>query len=175
MISKDSYKGAAYSVKAGIRAAGDADAYAFLWRISLILQKKAWKGFLEKMEREAKAVPGCVTWNGQEGNPVWFPAKYGKELLELEGDAGGRKVFRRYREKAVFYEVSREKELEDIDYMPEIEKMRITEGGTKKTFHVYVIENGKLQRKSLCLWHLDLRSRWYRELLPWVREVRLLF
>ena len=29
--------------------------------------------------------------------------------------------------------------------------------------------------KSLCLWHLDLRSRWYRELLPWVREVRLLF
>lgn len=43
MISKDSYKGAAYSVKAGIRAAGDADAYAFLWRISLILQKKAWK------------------------------------------------------------------------------------------------------------------------------------
>ena len=43
VISKDSYKGAAYSVKAGIRAAGDADAYAFLWRISLILQKKAWK------------------------------------------------------------------------------------------------------------------------------------
>ena len=74
------------------------------------------------MEREAKAVPGCVTWNEQEGNPVWFPAKYGKELLELEGDAGGRKVFRRYREKAVFYEVSLEKELEDIDYMPEIEK-----------------------------------------------------
>ena len=29
VISKDSYKGAAYSVKAGIRAAGDADAYAF--------------------------------------------------------------------------------------------------------------------------------------------------
>ena len=34
-------------------------------------------------------------------------------------------MFRRYREKAVFYEVSLEKELEDIDYMPEIEKMRI--------------------------------------------------
>lgn len=33
-------------------------------------------------------------------------------------------MFRRYREKAVFYEVSREKELEDIDYMPEIEKMQ---------------------------------------------------
>ena len=111
------------------------------------------------MEREAKVVPGCVTWNGQEGNPVWFPAKYGKELLELEGDAGGRKVFRRYREKAVFYEVSLEKELEDIDYMPEIEKMRITEGGTKKTFHVYVIENGKLQRKESLLMALGLTEQ----------------
>ena len=95
----------------------------------------------------------------REGNPVWFPAKYGKELLELEGDAGGRKVFRRYREKAVFYEVSLEKELEDIDYMPEIEKMRITEGGTEKTFHVYVIENGKLQRKESLLMALGLTEQ----------------
>ena len=120
VISKDSYKGAAYSVKAGIRAAGDADAYAFFVADQPYFTEESVEGFLEKMEREAKVVPGCVTWNGQEGNPVWFPAKYGKELLELEGDAGGRKVFRRYREKAVFYEVSLEKELEDIDYMPEI-------------------------------------------------------
>ena len=80
-------------------------------------------------------------------------------ILELEGDAGGRKVFRRYREKAIFYEVSLEKELEDIDYMPEIEKMRITEGGTKKTFHVYVIENGKLQRKESLLMALGLTEQ----------------
>ena len=159
VISKDSYKGAAYSVKAGIRAAGDADAYAFFVADQPYFTEESVEGFLEKMEREAKVVPGCVTWNGQEGNPVWFPAKYGKELLELEGDAGGRKVFRRYREKAVFYEVSLEKELEDIDYMPEIEKMRITEGGTEKTFHVYVIENGKLQRKESLLMALGLTEQ----------------
>ena len=86
VISKDSYKGAAYSVKAGIRAAGDADAYAFFVADQPYFTEESVEGFLEKMEREAKVVPGCVTWNGQEGNPVWFPAKYGKELLELEGD-----------------------------------------------------------------------------------------
>lgn len=43
VISKDSYKGAAYSVKAGIRAAEMLMPMHFLWRISLILQKKAWK------------------------------------------------------------------------------------------------------------------------------------
>ena len=63
------------------------------------------------------------------------------------------------KEKAVFYEVSLEKELEDIDYMPEIEKMRITEGGTEKTFHVYVIENGKLQRKESLLMALGLTEQ----------------
>ena len=72
-----------------------------------------------------------LEWTGRQSGLV--SGKVRKELLELEGDAGGRKVFRRYREKAVFYEVSLEKELEDIDYMPEIEKMRITEGGTEKT------------------------------------------
>ena len=49
--------------------------------------------------------------------------------------------------------------MEDIDYMPEIEKMRITEGGTEKTFHVYVIENGKLQRKESLLMALGLTEQ----------------
>ena len=139
VISKDSYKGAAYSVKAGIRAAGDADAYAFFVADQPYFTEESVEGFLEKMEREAKVVPGCVTWNGQEGNPVWFPAKYGKELLELEGDAGGRKVFRRYREKAIFYEVSLEKELEDIDYMPEIEKNADNRRRHKEKLSMYML------------------------------------
>ena len=37
--------------------------------------------------------------------------------------------------------------------------MRITEGGTKKTFHVYVIENGKLQRKESLLMALGLTEQ----------------
>lgn len=159
VISKDSYKGASYSIKAGIHAAGDADAYAFFVSDQPYFTERSVEGFLEKMEWEAKDVPGCVTWNGQEGNPVWFPAKYGKELLELEGDAGGRKVFRRYREKAVFYEVSREKELADIDYMTEIEKMQVTEGGREKAFRVYGIENGKLEKKESLLRTLGLMDQ----------------
>lgn len=37
--------------------------------------------------------------------------------------------------------------------------MRITEGGTEKTFHVYVIENGKLQRKESLLMALGLTEQ----------------
>lgn len=159
VISKDSCKGVSYSIKAGIRAAGNADAYAFFVADQPYFSKKSVEDFLGKMEREAKDVPGCVTWNGREGNPVWFPAKYGKELLELEGDAGGRKVFGRYREEAVFYEVSREEELADIDYMPDAEKMQVTAAKRENIFRVYGMENGKLQKKESLRSALDLGNR----------------
>ncbi len=119
---------------------------------------------------------GCVTWNGQEGNPVWFPAKVQeKNFWNWRRCRRKEKVFPRYREKAIFYGVSLEKGLEDIDYMPEIEKMRITEGGTEN----FPCMSSKMEsfkgKESLCLWHLDLRADGYRKLLPWVREVELLF
>ena len=141
VLSKESYKGASYSIKAGLQAAeSGAEAYAFFVADQPYFTEQSAEGFLERMEQEAKEVPGCVTWKGQEGNPVWFPAKYAEELLALEGDAGGRKVFRRYREKAVFYEVRSAEELTDLDYMP---KLGETKGG-----RIYCIENGKLQKKD---------------------------
>lgn len=142
VLSRESYKGASYSIKAGLHAAEgeEAEAYAFFVADQPYFTEQSAEGFLQKMEQEAKEVPGCVTWKGQEGNPVWFPAKYAEELLALEGDAGGRKVFRRYREKAVFYEVGSAEELTDLDYMP---KPGETKGG-----RIYCMENGKLQKKD---------------------------
>ena len=52
VISKDSYKGAAYSVKAGIRAAGDADAYAFFVADQPYFTEESVEGFLEKLYRD---------------------------------------------------------------------------------------------------------------------------
>ena len=118
VFSEESYKGASYSVKAGIRAAEEADAFAFFVADQPYFSEKSAEEFLEKMEREAVNVPGCVTWKGRQGNPVWFPKKYEKELMQLEGDRGGRKVFLRHQEQAVFYEVGSGEELEDLDIMP---------------------------------------------------------
>ena len=144
VFSKDSYKGASFSIKAGICAAGkDADAYAFFVADQPYFTAKSVEGFLKKMEADAGQVPGCVCWKEKVGNPVWFPAKYAGELLELEGDTGGRKVFRRYQERAVFYEVDSEEELEDLDYAPD-------------TFKAYCMENGTLERQESLLGALKL-------------------
>ena len=45
VLSPESHKGVSYSIRAGLEAAADAQACAFLWRISHILQKKALRHF----------------------------------------------------------------------------------------------------------------------------------
>ena len=78
------------------------------------LAKESVLGFLERMQKE-EARLGCVKSGGLMGNPVWFSQEYFGELLELQGDEGGKKVFRRHQEEAVYYEIENGKELEDID------------------------------------------------------------
>lgn len=138
IMSKESYKGASYSIKAGIEGAGEAEGYAFFVADQPYFSEKSAEAFLETMEREAKSVPGCVRYDGREGNPVWFPEKYVPELLNLEGDTGGRKVFSKYRSQAVFYEVTEKNELKDLDYEPEEKKA--------ERFRIYRMEKGKLTK-----------------------------
>ena len=78
------------------------------------LAKESVLGFLERMQKE-EARLGCVKNGSLLGNPVWFSQEYFGELLELQGDEGGKKVLRRHQEEAVYYEIENGKELEDID------------------------------------------------------------
>lgn len=78
------------------------------------LVKESVLGFLERMQKE-EARLGCVKNGSLLGNPVWFSKEYFGELLELQGDEGGKKVLRRHQEEAVYYEIENGKELEDID------------------------------------------------------------
>ena len=64
---------------------------------------------------KSRAELGCVVCRGERGNPAWFSRKYFPELERLEGDQGGRKVLERHLEQAVFFEVSEEWELMDLD------------------------------------------------------------
>ncbi|MFI3250970.1 MAG: nucleotidyltransferase family protein [Eubacteriales bacterium] len=62
--------------------------------------------------------PKCITLCGNEtrrGNPVIFPSKYYPELLELQGDVGGKQVIINHSEYLDIL-LTPEKELEDIDF-----------------------------------------------------------
>lgn len=113
--SPDSVKGASYSVKAGVLEALAAEACAFFVADQPYLTEKSAEDFLREMEMQ-KAALGSVRCRGQAGNPTWFSRAYFRELLELAGDKGGRKVLAAHPEAVRYYEIEQEKELRDIDY-----------------------------------------------------------
>ena len=56
----------------------------------------------------------CAGTKEHPGNPVWFGASYIDELLQLQGDTGGRQILRRHPENVIYCPVE-EKELQDVD------------------------------------------------------------
>ena len=121
--SSESEKGVSYSIRSGLFGSGIQEgraseakmqACAFFVADQPWLAKESVLGFLERMQKE-EARLGCVKNGSLLGNPVWFSQEYFGELLELQGDEGGKKVLRRHQEEAVYYEIENGKELEDID------------------------------------------------------------
>lgn len=64
--------------------------------------------------RESGKGIACLGNGGEPGNPVIFTETYFPELLELEGDTGGRKVLRRHMNDVWICQAA-EQELADID------------------------------------------------------------
>lgn len=58
---------------------------------------------------------GCLSHQGELGNPAVFSVDYRQELLALEGDVGGRRVIRRHLDDLFLCEVEDGKELVDVD------------------------------------------------------------
>ena len=83
--------------------------------IGMLEQTECRTRYIKYWMQKEEARLGCVKNGGLLGNPVWFSKEYFGELLELQGDEGGKKVFRRHQEEAVYYEIENGKELEDID------------------------------------------------------------
>ncbi len=63
-------------------------------------------------------VPSC---GGRVGSPVLFDRVFFPELLQLEGDQGGRQILRRHRDHIHVLELDDEAPLHDIDTLDDIE------------------------------------------------------
>lgn len=88
--------------------------YMFFVADQPFLKKQTIEEFLTAFLRTKQGI-GCVSHEGKHGNPVIFHEKYLQELLELEGDKGGKRVLNRHLEDVFVFEVEEEKELMDID------------------------------------------------------------
>lgn len=114
VFSPDSYKGASYSVRTGLKAAADAQACAFFVADQPYFTEKSAEAFLETMEKNQAGL-GCVACGERTGNPAWFSRQYFPELLELKEDQGGRRVLKKHPEEILYFPVAEERELQDMD------------------------------------------------------------
>ena len=79
---------------------------------------------IQRIFNEAMKHQGCIirtVSDGVKGNPVLWDKKYFDELLNIEGDRGGKQIMEKVEDKIIYVEAD-EKELRDIDYKKDIEK-----------------------------------------------------
>ena len=58
----------------------------------------------------------CIGRDGDMGNPGGFGAEFIPELMELEGDRGGKRILLAHRDDVFIFSDTKPEELEDIDY-----------------------------------------------------------
>ena len=106
-------KGISHSIRLGIQAEPQMDGWMFLvcdqpWISSYTIVK-----LLREYQEGEKGI-GAVRWEDKIGNPVIFSKKYRKDLEQLAGDRGGKKILLSHIEDVLFIETD-EMELKDLD------------------------------------------------------------
>lgn len=71
--------------------------------------------FLHAFARSGKRL-GCIGRDGEMGNPGGFCAEFIPELMELEGDRGGKRILLAHSDEVFIFSDTEPEELEDIDY-----------------------------------------------------------
>lgn len=119
VMNQNSELGISHSIKLGIQSDMEADAYMFMVCdqpfISLVSIETLTYRFIESNKGMA-----CVEHEGNFGNPTIFSKKYKNELLNLEGDVGGKSIIKRHLDDLERVTIMHEVELMDIDTRDEL-------------------------------------------------------
>lgn len=112
--NRESEQGISKSIKLGIEAAKEADAWCFMVADQPYIKGETIQKLTEEWEQSDKKI-GCVSFRGRSGNPVIFAKEYYEEFMHLTGDVGGKKILKKHLDDVFYMEVSDEREIEDID------------------------------------------------------------
>lgn len=115
ILDADCRLGASYSIKAGISSLPDEDAYdTFIVADQPELTRNTLMGLMEGTIKSGK-ITGCIRYEGMTRNPVMFHSSLESELLQLNGDEGGRKVLKKHLDDCYYYDIIDKNEIIDID------------------------------------------------------------
>ncbi len=114
--SPDSEKGIAHTIRAGLESLPKTDYVLFAVADQPNLSAASVQKLLALAETGVECASLC---HGETpGNPTLFSAKLFPDLLQLEGDRGGRAILKRH--NCIFVEVQSPEELADIDFQSDL-------------------------------------------------------
>lgn len=121
LYNSQSGEGIAASLRLGTGLAPeDTDIYMFFVADQPYMSPSTVVHFLRGFDRCGLGM-GCVSFQGKNGNPAAFAARYKEELLRLRGDKGGRVIMRAHPSDVWTMEAARH-ELKDIDERTDLEE-----------------------------------------------------
>ena len=115
ILCSNAWEGIAASLRAGLSSLPeDGGAAAFFVADQPYLKKETVKGLLNFFPECGKGIL-CCGFGERTGNPAIFARRYFPELLNLQGDKGGKRVMQAHPEDTAIYPVQEERELLDVD------------------------------------------------------------
>lgn len=107
-------EGISSSVKIGVKANIQAKAWLFCVGDQPYLTLDTLEGLINTFLQQGKGI-GAVSYEGKIMNPCIFSRKYLDELLELQGDTGGKHIIVSHRDDTTLYQLFNGREVWDID------------------------------------------------------------
>ena len=172
--SPESVQGASVTISRAVKAAEEREALVFFVADQPYLTEDTVRNFLYEIEHEmvlSRKRLGCVGYQGECGNPVWFSKAFYQELLTLQGDEGGRKILKKHIKEAAIFPVTDKRELEDIDKKcggkeMKLLKDRIRKDGVVKEGNVLKVDSFLNHQMDVKLFHeigLEFKRRFEGE------------
>lgn len=115
-------KGISYSIKLGLKECRNCDGVMFLVCDQPYISDKTMKDLIEIFKENPDRIISSK-YCGKLRNPNIFPKKYFKELLELNGDMGGKSIILNNLNNVFEYEIENELEVLDIDTKEDLNKI----------------------------------------------------
>lgn len=118
--NRESMVGQSASIRLGIEAAPDADAYMFFAGDQPLISAQLIRAMAEKADPRHILV---ASYRGKEGLPTLFPAMYREALRKVHGDHGGRQIKENNRGYIVHIEAT-ERDMVDVDTLEDYRQLQ---------------------------------------------------
>ncbi|MDW2795970.1 nucleotidyltransferase family protein [Clostridium boliviensis] len=118
IVNKDSKLGISHSIHLALKELENEDT-DFLFAVcdQPYLHSSTIESLVRGFKGSKKGL-ACLSCEGELGNPALFSSRYRKELMELKGDKGGKRIIRAHMSDVFLLEAADPAELQDIDIRP---------------------------------------------------------